>query len=142
MICVKPRTPTSRSKPSRTQTLIDSSFRRESGLARPLRILAWCLEAAQSAAKEAIIAVPIEMFVQASRRSAGARLKRAAQVIGIAMSPRAGRPPFSAIDPASSSACSADVRSSWVASETKSPKNSGFASETFRTNASTRRSSG
>ena len=124
------------------QTLTDSSFRRESGLAGPLPSLAWCLAPAQSAAKEAIIAVPIEMLVQASRRSAGSRLKRAAHVIGIAMSPRAGRPPFSALDLASSRASSGDARSSCVASETKSPRNSGFASETFRTNASTSRSSG
>jgi hypothetical protein len=82
-------------------------------------------------------AVPIEMFVQASRRSAGCRLKRAAQEIGTAIRPSAGRPPFSEIDVASSRTCSGDVRSSWVTSVTKSPRKSGFASDTFRMKAST-----
>jgi hypothetical protein len=86
--------------------------------------------------------VPIATFVQASRRSAGARLKRAAQEIGIAMRPNAGRPPLAEIAAAISTTCSGEVRSSWVASETKSPRKSGFASDTFRMKASTSRSSG
>ena len=79
---------------------------------------ALCRRGEHSAANEAIMAVPIEMFVQASRRSAGARLKRGAHEIGTAMSPRPGRPPFSDIDAASSKAWSVEARSSWVASET------------------------
>ena len=43
----------------------------------------------------------MEMFVQASSRSVGVRLNRAAQEIGIAIRPSAGRPPFSATDAAS-----------------------------------------
>jgi hypothetical protein len=97
----------------------------------------WGDRGAQSLAKEAIMAVPIEMFVQASRRSAGSRLNLAAQEIGIAMRPSAGRPPFSEIAAASSSTWSGDVRSSWVTSVTKSPRKSGFASVTLRMNAST-----
>ena len=107
-------------------------------LLRPL----WRARAPHSDANDAIIAVPIEIFVQASSRSVGVRLNRAAQEMGIAIRPSAGRPPFSKIDAATSSACSGDARSSWVASETKSPANSGLASDTFRTNASTSRSSG
>ena len=61
------------------------------------------------AAKAAIIAVPIEMFVQASRRSRGSLLKRAAQDIGIAMSPRPGRPPFRTSSSARSSPSSTDL---------------------------------
>ena len=116
-IWVKPRTPTSRSNPSRTHALAASSLRREGRLAlRPCP--AWRPGGEHSAANDAIIAVPIEMFVQASRKSVGARLKRAAHVTGTAMRPSPGRPPFSDIDAASSSAWSAEARSSWVASET------------------------
>jgi hypothetical protein len=63
----------------------------------------WRERGPHSAANDDIIAVPIEMLVQASSRSVGVRLNRAAQEMGIAMSPRAGRPPFSEIDAASSS---------------------------------------
>ena len=97
----------------------------------------WRNRGSQSLAKEAIIAVPIEMFVQASRRSAGCRLNRAAHEIGTAMSPTAGRPPLSDMAAANSSTWSGEVRSSWVVSVTKSPRKSGFASVTFRMNAST-----
>jgi hypothetical protein len=83
-------------------------------LVRPL----WRARAPHSDANDAIIAVPIEMFVQASSRSVGVRLNRAAQEIGMAIRPSAGRPPFSEIDAASSSTSSVDVRSSWVAKET------------------------
>jgi hypothetical protein len=96
----------------------------------------------QSAANEDIIAVPIATLVQASRRSAGSRLNRAAQVIGSAINPRPGRPPLSAIALATSSDCSGERRPSCVSSETKSPTKSGLASETFLMKASTSRSSG
>jgi hypothetical protein len=88
------------------------------------------------------MAVPIDTFVQASKRSAGVRLKRAAHEGGIAMSPKAGRPPFSEIEAASSRTCSGDLRSSCVASESKSPRKSGLASVTFLMKASTSLSSG
>jgi hypothetical protein len=140
MICVNPRTPVSRSKPLSTHARVDSSARRDIILCLPRR--AWWADRRQSDASEDITAVPMATFVQASRRSAGVRLKRAAQEIGIAMSPSAGRPPLAEIASAISTTCSGEVRSSWVASETKSPRKSGFASDTFRMNASTSRSSG
>jgi hypothetical protein len=98
--------------------------------------------AAQSSANADIIAVPIATLVQASRRSAGCLLKRAAHVIGIAINPRPGRPPFSPMDLATSSDSSGERRSSCVSSETKSPTNREFASDTFLMKASTSRSSG
>jgi hypothetical protein len=140
MIFVKPWTPISRSKPLSTHARVDSSIRRDIIVYEPCR--RWCEDRTQSAANADIIAVPMATFVQASRRSAGVRLKRAAQDIGIAISPSAGRPPLAKSASAISTACSGEVRSSWVTSETKSPRKSGFASDTFRMNASTRRSSG
>jgi hypothetical protein len=78
----------------------------------------WDLRGAHSDANEAIMAVPIETFVQASSKSVGVRLNRAAQEIGIAIRPSAGRPPFSEIDAASSRTSSVDVRSSCVSKDT------------------------
>jgi hypothetical protein len=60
----------------------------------------------------------METFVQASSRSVGARLNRAAHEIGIAIRPSAGRPPFSEIDAASCNTSSVDVRSSCVSRDT------------------------
>jgi hypothetical protein len=57
------------------------------------------------------MAVTIETFVQASSRSLGVRLNRAAREMGSAIRPSAGHPPFSDIDAASSSTSSVDVRS-------------------------------
>ena len=64
------------------------------------------------------MAVPIATLVHASSRSAGWRLNRAAHVIGMAINPSPGRPPFSRSEFASSRARSGEFRSSWVSSDT------------------------
>jgi len=114
---VKPWTPISRSKLCKTHDRTAWSCRGARGIERLERPL-WRARAPHSDANDAIMAVPIEMFVQASSRSVGVRLNRAAQEIGIAIRPSAGRPPFFEIDSASASTSPEDDRSSWVAKET------------------------